>query len=264
MVRFDMPRAKTNNARGARTVRIKTTRAEKKGFTVALAATASGVKLPAFIILKERNGVLGSRVAINLSVPRNVTLHASLNGWMNADLLKVWLRRDFKSEEQNRLLILDQYRPHASTETADILSAECNTARVMIPGGCTSIVQPMDRSVDKPFKDSIKASWSQWMKTGAGKTRHGNLKQPSRQNVIDWVSKAWAGISPDFLIKAFLVCGISNALDGTQDSLIDNSIPVDEGSDDSDDESDGVGTDDGHDNSEDEDSDVENSDDAYA
>eukprot|EP00117_Sycon_ciliatum_P004870 scpid95727/ scgid9051/ len=94
IVRFDMPWTKTNNARGARTVRIKTTHAEKKGFTVALAATASGVKLPAFIILKERNGVFGSRVANNLSVPSNVTLHASLNGWMNADLLKVWLRRD--------------------------------------------------------------------------------------------------------------------------------------------------------------------------
>ena len=46
--------------RGSRTIRIKTTKAEKKGFTVALAATAAGAKLPA-VIFKERNGILGER-----------------------------------------------------------------------------------------------------------------------------------------------------------------------------------------------------------
>ena len=60
MCRFvDMPPSRTNNKRGERTIRIKTTRAEKKGFTVALAATASGKKLPAVIVFKERGGSLG-------------------------------------------------------------------------------------------------------------------------------------------------------------------------------------------------------------
>ncbi len=39
MCRFDMPGNRTNSVRGGRTIRIKTTRA---GFTVALAASASG------------------------------------------------------------------------------------------------------------------------------------------------------------------------------------------------------------------------------
>ena len=62
MVRFDMPRGKTNNVRGQKDIRIKTTKAEKKGFTVALATTAAGEKLPAVIFFKEKGGVLGSRV----------------------------------------------------------------------------------------------------------------------------------------------------------------------------------------------------------
>ena len=62
MCRFDMPPSRTNNKRGERTIRIKTTRAEKKGFTVALAATASGKKLSAVIVFKERGGSLGVRV----------------------------------------------------------------------------------------------------------------------------------------------------------------------------------------------------------
>ena len=58
MVRFDMPRSKTNNVRGKKDIRIKTTKDEKKGFTVALAATATGEKLPAVIFFKEKGGSL--------------------------------------------------------------------------------------------------------------------------------------------------------------------------------------------------------------
>ncbi len=43
------------------------------------------------------------------------------------------------------------------------------------------------------------------------KTKQGNLKQPTRQDVIDWASRAWKEIEPELLICSFLVCGISNA-----------------------------------------------------
>ena len=56
MCRFDMAPGRTNNVRGEKTIRIKTTRTEKKGFTVALAAAADETKLPATIIFKERGG----------------------------------------------------------------------------------------------------------------------------------------------------------------------------------------------------------------
>ena len=59
MCRFDMPPSHTNNKRGERTIRLKTTCAEKKGFTVALAATASENKLPAVIMFKEHGGYAG-------------------------------------------------------------------------------------------------------------------------------------------------------------------------------------------------------------
>ncbi len=37
--------------KGSKTIRIKTTKAEKRGFTVPLASTAAGEKLPAVIII---------------------------------------------------------------------------------------------------------------------------------------------------------------------------------------------------------------------
>ena len=56
------------------------------------------------------------------------------------------------------------------------------------------------------------------------KTPSGNLKQPARQDVIDWVSQAWSSIKKETLVHS-LVCGISNALDGSQDDLVSSDIP---------------------------------------
>ena len=50
---------------------------------------------------------------------------------------------------------------------------------------------------------------------------------PTRQHVIDWMSKAWESISRETITKFFLVCGISNAIDGSEDYLIREEIPRD-------------------------------------
>ena len=103
-----MPPSRTNSKKGEKTIRIKTTRAEK-GFTVALAATADGQKLPAAITFKERGGVLGVRVKSKLKVPTNVRVRASTNGWMTAPEYNHWLTAVFKKQEPPRLLIVDSY-----------------------------------------------------------------------------------------------------------------------------------------------------------
>ena len=53
------------------------------------------------------------------------------------------------------------------------------------------------------------------------------MKIPSRQNVIDWMSTAWDSIDADIIIRSFLRCGISNAVDGSEDDEIRNEIPRD-------------------------------------
>ena len=63
------------------------------------------------------------------------------------------------------------------------------------------------------------------MRQDRPKTPSGNLKQPTRQDVIDWVSQAWSSIKKDTLVHSFLVCGISSALDGSQDDLVSSNIP---------------------------------------
>ena len=157
MCRFDMVPRRSNDIRGNKRIRITHTRANKKGFTVALAARGNGEKLPAMVIFKERNGRLGPRVSSQLQIPSNVRVKASQNGWMTADLYHWWLRCLYRPDpvnnlERRRLLLVDHYRPHISEPSKKILTQECNSDLIMIPAGCTSLVQPMDVSVNRPFK----------------------------------------------------------------------------------------------------------------
>ena len=61
MVRFDMPSKTTLEVKGSRNVKITTTGNEKRGFTVALGAFSDGTKMRAWVIFKEKKGVLGKR-----------------------------------------------------------------------------------------------------------------------------------------------------------------------------------------------------------
>lgn len=230
MCRFDMVPRYTNDIRGTRTVRITHTRANKKGFTVALAAKGNGEKLPALLIFKERNGELGPRVRAKLTIPSNLRVKASQNGWMTTSLYHWWLRAVYRPDpfnnlERRRLLVVDRYRPHTTETSRKILSDEGNSDMLLIPAGCTSLVQPMDVSVNRPFKVKMQEQWMQWFRNHNDLTRQGNRKQPTRQDVLKWVSKAWDGVDEAVIRQSFILCGITAAADGSDNSDMFSHVP---------------------------------------
>lgn len=88
----------------------------------------------------------------------------------------------------------------------------------MIPGGCTSVLQPLDVCLNKPFKVNIRRKWNEWMIAGDKQlTKAGYLKRPALATVCQWVIDAWNEIPTDMVIRSFLKCGISNSIDGTED-----------------------------------------------
>ena len=143
MVRFDSAPKSTNNIKGMTTICIATTVGQKRGFTVALCACADGIKLPALIIFKERNGVLGPRVRASLQYPDNNRVTASTNGWMTKEKLLHWIQDIWSVAEDGErgLLLLDHYKPHRAAD-AESLIESLDTDLVFIPAGCTSIAQP--------------------------------------------------------------------------------------------------------------------------
>jgi hypothetical protein len=59
-----------------------------------------------------------------------------------------------------------------------------------IPGGCTSLCQPVDVGFNKPFKDRIRRQWVSWMI--AEGVIHGTTSSPTRRDVTGWVDRAVA------------------------------------------------------------------------
>ena len=188
-----MPPSRTNNKRGERTICIKITRAEKKGFTVALASTALWKETSNCDCVQRTWRITGGACSAESSHSTQCTSE-SLNKWLDDSGRVPTLASSYLWEGVSTLLIVDSYKPHQTEDSIKKVKDCCNSDVIIIPGGCTSIVQPMDKRINRPFKEYMRASWQEWMQQDRAKTKKGNLKQPSRQDAINWVFKAWESI----------------------------------------------------------------------
>ena len=100
----------------------------------------------------------------------------------------------------------------------------------VIPGGLTSVLQPMDVLLNKPFKDSMRTKWSEWMASGQQTyTATGNTRATSLPTVCQWVQDSWDSIDPKVVVNSFKKCSIINAMDGMEDDMLweeDDDIPT--------------------------------------
>ena len=58
---------------------------------------------------------------------------------------------------------------------------DINTDVAIIPGGLTNQLQPLDVSINKPFKEKVKTVWSNWM---AGEADHSFTKGEETEETI--------------------------------------------------------------------------------
>lgn len=142
---------------------------------------------------------------------------ASKNGWMTSEKFKEWLTKIWgpNTDDVRRLLVLDQAPIHKTQAAKDAIQ-ECDTDIVYVPAGCTSLLQPADVFWNRPFKANLRRTWEAFMRKGE-KTPKGNLRKPSRQDVLDFVAEAWAAVPEETVERSFKGCGITNALDGSED-----------------------------------------------
>ncbi|CAI7913899.1 unnamed protein product [Closterium sp. NIES-54] len=182
---------------------------QKERVTVMLACTADGMKLKPWVFFKRK--IVPKRV-----FPLDVVVACHDNGSMDAngvirwleECVKPFLKPGFGRHARSSMVVLDLYRCHL-TEGVKEKFRELNCVPTIIPSGCTAEVQPLDVCINKSFKASILCDF-----VGAG-----NLKKPPPEVVVRWISRAWKAVPVDFIKRAFLTCGISNALDGSEDGL---------------------------------------------
>ncbi|XP_059360635.1 uncharacterized protein LOC132098591 [Carassius carassius] len=194
---FDMVGSTTVDARGARSVPLKTTGHEKSRLTVVLAAKADGTKLKPYIVFK--GGTKEGKLMQNIS---GVVVAASKIGWMNEELTADWLQRVVgKLNFATRLLAWDSYRCHISAVTKAELKRVYN---ITTKYKCTKYIQAPDVVWNQPFKASLHESYDNWMAGDVDKeyTAGGNMRAPARRLLVSWV------------------CGLTVASDGSEDHLI--------------------------------------------
>lgn len=212
---LDMPSATTLETKGSKEVPIRTTGHEKSRITVCLTAKASGKKLKPLIVLK------GKRLDKSLAGVRGAVIELSANGWMTEELTLKYVRQQIGTLSfSRRLLVWDSYRCHISKTVKEEMN-KLSIDKAIIPGGCTGLIQAADVSWNKPFKDKYRELYENWMQNGEKTfTKSGNMRSPTRLDVVNWVIESWASLSEDIIVSSFKTCAITNALDGSEDELI--------------------------------------------
>ena len=86
------------------------------------------------------------------------------------------------------------------------------------PKGLTGILQPLDTSLNRPFKDWIKRSYEEAVSLLNG-AKGAKIK---REVILNLIYTNWFDnekIKTEVIKNAFLYCGISNNMDGSKDDL---------------------------------------------
>ena len=138
-----------------------------------------------------------------------------MGGSMNTGIMLKWVRSCFTVRgpflsSTKSLLYMDSFGSHLKEEVSDSLERLCNTKVVVIPPKTTSILQPLDVSLNSPFKTSLRQSWLEWLTKGPKEmTKKGYRRRPSYQAMVDMVSKAVKCLSKESIQKSFRCCGIA-------------------------------------------------------
>src|SRR5215208_2251450 len=106
---------------------------------------------------------------------------------MDVNLMKDYI--DYFNDNRFRdptMLVYDSFKGHLE-ESVKNKFRESNVYLAVIPGGLTSICQPLDIAINKPFKDNLRKEWHLWI---AGEIAAGNLRRARLSEVCGWVKRS--------------------------------------------------------------------------
>lgn len=199
-ISFDLPATRTVNLKGAKDISISTTGHEKNNFTVVLAVTKDGSKLPPLVIFKRKT-------VPKENFPKGIFVQANEKGWINKDMMHFWLNNVWKKRKHSffntkSLLIMDSCRAHITEDVKEKVSKYSNLA--IIPGGLTKKLQPLDLTVNKSFKAKIRKEWNQWMiNENFNFTKSGRIKKATYLEITNWILDSWVSVTKECVINGF-------------------------------------------------------------
>ena len=175
---FDMPSSHTVHKKGCREVRRRSTGAEKRRPSLRC------------IWYATTNGHIQRQASPQESKPPTRTR----GGGTEESVERFFTYESVDTEnpvsiqkKQHALLVWDTFSGHMTTDVAEMLRKN-NITVTVIPGGCTSKIQPLDVCLNKRFKNHCRRHWVEYMQQQVATQDPGEkIKPASKQQVIDWV-----------------------------------------------------------------------------
>ena len=103
--------------------------------------------------------------------------------------------------------VLDAFKGHLTDSVTKQLR---KNTELVIPNRMTSVLQPMDVPINKPFKDRLRQQYLTWISDPVRElTETGKIKSAAPSEVARWVSAAWKAILESIIIRSFKKCCIT-------------------------------------------------------
>ncbi|CAG8801200.1 983_t:CDS:1 [Dentiscutata erythropus] len=177
---------------------------------------ASGVKLPPMVIFKLKKKPKGQ-------FPRDIIVAAAPHANMKADLIiSTYIPQAIRARPNGffkckGIIFVDGHQSHIRNDIKRAFIVE-GLDLLEIPGGTTSVLQPLDVSINKPFKNGMRQRWKEWIDKGkVVLTKNENHKKALYELVSKWMSKIWKEISSNVLVRSFKATGLTLNPDGSED-----------------------------------------------
>jgi transposase-like protein len=125
--------------------------------TVALTICADGRILIPYFVFKGQLGMGVHEEVSRYSEPDTAAVTVQSSAWFDETVMLDWIEQVWRPEVTGpTVLILDSLRVH-KLESVQRAFAEMGTYPVYVPGGATSVAQPLDVGVMGPFKKKLRS-----------------------------------------------------------------------------------------------------------
>ena len=147
-----------------------------------------------------------SRCVAGVPLDEQAIITWNENAWNTTTTCVQYLNEFLDPQLRNyRLLIVwDNFSVHTSPDVLNTIK-EKGWYYGMLPPNATSLIQPLDVVVNKPFKDRVRALYNNKLVEG------GVTLKVSHAQLYEWVVTAWSQIVPELCHKSFHVCGLGVA-----------------------------------------------------
>jgi hypothetical protein len=205
-VYFESKSNTTVSRRGVKTVPERDSGSNAKRCTVCVAVAADGTKLPLFFVFK---GSPNARIEERI---RKAGILGTVQpaGWMDERATKMWFEQvwcPYVQGHPRSLLLLDHFSCHMQEKLHRRL-ARVGTEVELIPGGYTSVLQPVDVGVAAPLKRHIEAHHNTWCIETYPNYESGTFPTPTIEEVHSWTQRAWDEIKSTSIAKTFASIGL--------------------------------------------------------